>query len=160
MKRRIQPRRGDCKKGHGLGESIDRRAPLLPQQQEDRRDQRAGVTDADPPDEVQDVEAPADRMVDAPDADAHQKEFADGGGQHHYAEAARGEADPPEDRHPLPQHDGADVIRDRGKRVPRLHRRNGDEALRDVLGYRTDFVDGCLFAGSHGYERRMLNVER
>ncbi len=31
------------------------------EQQQDRRDQRAGVADADPPDEVDDVEAPADR---------------------------------------------------------------------------------------------------
>ena len=39
-------------------------------QQQDRRDQRAGVADADPPDEVDDGEAPGDRDVDAPDADA------------------------------------------------------------------------------------------
>ena len=40
------------------------------QQQQNRRDQRAGVADTDPPDEVDDGEAPADRDVDAPDADA------------------------------------------------------------------------------------------
>ena len=61
---------GDGEERHRLGEAVDRRAPLLAQQQQDRRDQRAGVADADPPDEVDDVEAPADRDVDAPDADA------------------------------------------------------------------------------------------
>ena len=55
---------------HRLGEAADRHAPLLLEQQQDRRDQRAGVADADPPDEVDDVERPADRDVVAPDADA------------------------------------------------------------------------------------------
>ena len=46
---------------HRLGEAVDRRAPLLAEEQQDRRDQRAGVADTDPPDEVDDVERPADR---------------------------------------------------------------------------------------------------
>src|SRR5258706_14104256 len=99
------------------------------------------MSDADPPDEVEDVEAPFDRMVDAPDADADDDELADRGGQQHHADDADAQPQPPKLRHPLLQHDGADVIRNRGKRMPRLHRRNGDEALRDVLGYGTDFVD-------------------
>ena len=96
MQRRIQTRRGDGEQRHRLGESVDRRAPLLPQQQQDCGDQRAGVADADPPDEVEDVEAPADRMVDAPDADADEDQLADRGGQHHDAEDADGQADPPQ----------------------------------------------------------------
>ena len=47
-----------------------RGAPLLLEQQQDGGDQRAGVADTDPPDEVDDVEGPADRDVVAPDADA------------------------------------------------------------------------------------------
>ena len=39
------------------------------------RDERPGVADADPPDEVDDVEAPADRDVDSPDADALAKRY-------------------------------------------------------------------------------------
>ena len=51
-------------------DAVDRRAPLLPEQEENGRDQRAGVADADPEHEVGDVERPADRDVEAPDADA------------------------------------------------------------------------------------------
>src|SRR5260221_2682940 len=117
------------------------------------------MTDTDPPDEVEDVEAPSHWMVDAPDPDADDEELADRCSQRHHAEDADGQPHPPELRHPLAQHDGADLIRYRGKRVPRLHRRNGDETLRDVLGYRADFVGELLFLGGHGYERRMLSVE-
>ena len=64
------PGAGDGEERHRLGEAVDRRPPRLLEQQQDRGDQRAGVADADPPDEVDDVEAPADRDVVAPDADA------------------------------------------------------------------------------------------
>ena len=67
---REQPGHRHREQRHRLGEAVDRRAPLLPQQQQDRRDEGAGVADADPPDEVGDREAPGDRDVDAPDADA------------------------------------------------------------------------------------------
>ena len=62
---------------HRLGGAVDRRAPLLAEQEEDRRDQRAGVADADPEDEVDDRPAPADRVVQAPDADAFPEQPAD-----------------------------------------------------------------------------------
>ena len=68
---------GDGEQRHRLGEAVDRRAPFLVQQQQDRRDQRAGVADADPPDEVDDREAPGHRHVDAPDADALEQQIAD-----------------------------------------------------------------------------------
>ena len=55
---------------------IDVRQSCLKQQQ-DRGDQRAGVADADPPDEVDDREAPADRDVDAPDPDALEQQPGD-----------------------------------------------------------------------------------
>ena len=59
---------------HGLGEAVDRRAPVLAQQQQERGDEGAGVADADPPDEVGDGEGPGNRNVDAPDADAAREE--------------------------------------------------------------------------------------
>jgi hypothetical protein len=37
---------------HRLGEAVDRGPPLLPEQEQDRRDQRTGVADADPEHEV------------------------------------------------------------------------------------------------------------
>jgi hypothetical protein len=39
------------------------RPPLLPEQEQDRRDQRSGVADTDPEDEVDDRPAPEDRVV-------------------------------------------------------------------------------------------------
>ena len=67
---------GDREERHRLGEAVDRRAPLLPEQKQDGGDERAGVADADPPDEIDDREAPADRDVDAPDADARDEELS------------------------------------------------------------------------------------
>ena len=58
------------KDGHRLGEAVDRISPLLLEEQQDCRDQRAGVADTDPPDEIDDGESPAHRDVEAPDADA------------------------------------------------------------------------------------------
>ena len=59
VEQREDARARDREQRHRLGEPVDRRAPRLLQQQQDRRDQRAGVPDADPPDEVGDVEAPS-----------------------------------------------------------------------------------------------------
>ena len=67
----------------------------LLQQQQNGGDQRAGVADTDPPDEVDDGEAPADRDVDAPDADAPEKQVADGEQHHHRQHEAEAEADEP-----------------------------------------------------------------
>ena len=62
---------------HRLGEAVDAGPPLLPEEEEDGRDQRAGVTDADPEHEVDDGEAPGHRDVVAPDADAGGDQVAD-----------------------------------------------------------------------------------
>ena len=67
-------------KRHSFGEAVDGCAPLLIEQKENGGDQRAGVADTDPPDEVDDGEAPADGDVDAPDADALDDQPADGDG--------------------------------------------------------------------------------
>ncbi len=90
-----EARAHDREDGHRLGEAVDAGAPLLPEQEEDGGDQRAGVTDTDPPDEVGDVPGPGDRAVVAPRADAHREEVAEGGG--HPAEHGQGpdEEDPP-----------------------------------------------------------------
>ena len=83
VQQREHRRAGDGEQRHRLGEAVDRRAPLLAEQQQNRRDQRAGVADADPPDEVDDVEGPADGDVVAPDADAGHQQVADGHVQDH-----------------------------------------------------------------------------
>ena len=70
VQQRKHPRAGDGEKRHRLREAVDGVAPLLEDQQQDGRDERARVADADPPDEVDDGEPPRHRDVDAPDADA------------------------------------------------------------------------------------------
>ena len=96
------------------------------QQQQDRRDQRAGVADADPPDEVDDVEAPADRDVDAPDADALDEQVgrATRAAASSAANAMR-EAEQPAERRPPRQDDRADLVGDRAERVARRDDRRG-----------------------------------
>ena len=54
-------RADDGEDRHRLRGAVDRRAPLLAEQEENGGDQRAGVTDTDPQDEVRDVPGPEDR---------------------------------------------------------------------------------------------------
>ena len=118
VQQREQPGAGDGEQRHRLGEAVDRRAPLLLQQQQDRRDQRAGVADADPPDEVDDREAPGDRDVDAPDADALDEQIGD---RDHAAASTSANATPKPSHQPTRrlarQHDRADLVGDRAERV-------------------------------------------
>ena len=67
---------------HRLGEAVDARPPLLPEEEQDGRDQRAGVADADPEDEVGDVEGPAHRPVEVPHAHAGEEQVQDHQPQH------------------------------------------------------------------------------
>ena len=58
------------KQCHRFCEAVDSIAPGLVQQQQDSRNQRAGVADTDPPDKVDDRKTPTYRDVNAPYADA------------------------------------------------------------------------------------------
>src|SRR6266513_3429937 len=68
MQQRHRSRAGDGEQRHGLGETVDRRAPLLKKQKQNRGDECAGVRNSHPPNEVHNRESPGDRDVDAPDA--------------------------------------------------------------------------------------------
>src|SRR6267142_221342 len=82
-------------------------------------DQRAGVTNTDPPHEIDDRKTPADGDVDAPDADALDDEPADGDGhQAHKAEGNR-KSDKPAERRWAGQYNRADLVRDRPVGIPR-----------------------------------------
>jgi hypothetical protein len=70
MDQRKKARAGDGEKSHGFGEPVDGSAPFLMQQEENRGNQRASVANADPPHEIDNGEAPADRDVDAPNPHA------------------------------------------------------------------------------------------
>jgi hypothetical protein len=52
--------------------SVDARAPVLTEQEQDGGNERAGVADTDPEDEVNDRKAPRDRLIVTPHADAGQ----------------------------------------------------------------------------------------
>ena len=66
---REQARGHDREDRHGLGGPVDGGAPALAEEVENRRDEGSGVPDADPEDEVRDIDAPADRVVDPEDPD-------------------------------------------------------------------------------------------
>ncbi len=108
----IQSRAGHREKRHGLGKAVDRSAPLLAQEQQNRGNQRAGVADANPPNEIDDGESPADGDVDAPDADAFGKKVRHGNEQEHYQEKCAGKSENPPFRRTAGEHDGADLVGD------------------------------------------------
>ena len=81
MQHRIDAGADHREQRHGLGKPIERIAPFASSQQQQRRDQRAGVADAEPPDVIVDRESPVDGNVDAPDADAAGEQLDDGNHQ-------------------------------------------------------------------------------
>jgi len=102
---------------HRLGEAVDGVAPILSQEQQDGRDERAGVADPDPPDEIGDVPAPADRNVHSVDPHARQEQMPERAEKEHDQEegdAERGE--PPARR--AAQDDRADFVGHRRGGVP------------------------------------------
>ncbi len=101
---------------HRFGRSVDRRSPLLPEQKQHRRDQRAGVTDTDPEHEVRDVERPADRLVQPPRADAGRDLIPDGDDAHEQRRERHAERRPPQAGRPA-LHRRADVARDVAERL-------------------------------------------
>ena len=126
---------GDGEDGHRLREAVDRLPPLLAEQEEDGRDERPRVPDADPPHEVDDREAPRDRDVHAPDADAGEQQVADRVHQHEEEEERDAEADQPAARGAAAQHDRADLVGDGGEGVAGLDdRRRGGRGARGLHG--------------------------
>ena len=131
----------DGRAGHGedrhrFSEAADRHAPLLLEQQQNRRNQRAGVADADPPDEVDDVERPADRDVVAPDADPLEDQVAQGHVQHTGAAETDQEQSDPAKREPLRQRNLRDDLGDRLEVVPgQDHRRLFGRGVVRVIGH-------------------------
>src|SRR5271169_3684928 len=107
------------KERHRFRKAVDRGAPLLVEQKEDGGNERSRVADTDPPDKVDNREAPADGYVDAPDANALHDQVADG--DIHYAKNAERnqEADVPAERRPARKNDRADFIRYGSISMPR-----------------------------------------
>ena len=107
----------DRKQRHRFRETVDRVAPGLPQQRQNGGDQRPGVADTDPPDEVDDGKAPPDGDVDTPDPDAFQKKVAEDPGQHIQHAEHDQEAEDPSQRNRALQHNVRDLLGDGGESV-------------------------------------------
>ena len=117
-KTREHGRAHDGEDRHRLGEAADRHAPLLPEQEQDRGDQRAGVTDADPPDEVDDGEAPADGNVDPQMPVPLISSQLMASRNMDITAKAMHEPDEPSGQEPRPQHRRRDLVGDRAERMP------------------------------------------
>ena len=115
---REDQRAGDREERHRFREPVDRRAPVLLEEEQDRGDQRPGVADTDPPDEVDDRKAPADRDVDAPDARALEEQVREREAQHRQAHQADEKAEEPAERVTPRQDDRRDFLGNAGERVP------------------------------------------
>src|SRR5581483_6721042 len=142
---------GDGKKRHRFGKAIDGGAPLLIQEKENRRNQRASVADTDPPDEIDNGESPADGDVNTPDSGALCKQPGHGHSQHHdYAEGQR-EAREPSKTKRTGQNDGRDFVRNRGVGMAGLE--NGRQApdVRRIERRR-------LLGGAHAFSSSELRL--
>src|SRR5882724_7799077 len=105
----------DREQGHGFGETVDGVAPGLAEQEEDGGDQSSGVADSDPPDEVDDGESPSDGDIYAPNSNSANEEIADGVEQAHGDQEGEAEPNEPSVGRGASEHDGADLVRDRGE---------------------------------------------
>src|SRR5881227_171410 len=110
---------GHSKERHGFGKSVDRGAPFLIQEEQDGGDERPGVADTDPPDEIHDGEAPADGDVDAPDARALGEQPADGEGQQASEAEGNQKTHVPAEGSRARENNGADLVGDRPESVAR-----------------------------------------
>ncbi len=111
MQRREQAGAHNCEDGHGLGKAVDAGAPILAEEEENGTDERAGVADADPEDEVDDVKGPGDGLVIPPHTDACGEQIGDGEAQATQEGKSYRETDIPGKRC-LPDCESCDVIGD------------------------------------------------
>ena len=101
--------REDC---HRLGGAVDRCPPVLPSQEKNRGDQRSGVADTDPENEVHDGPAPHHAVGVTPDADTRGNEVEQPAADTDQSDQrGREEQQPPEERL-LVLDNPADPIRD------------------------------------------------
>src|SRR5690349_8989655 len=76
MEQRKQAGANDREQGHGFGKPVNRGPPFLKEEKQDGGDERAGMSNADPPNEVRDGKAPGDRDVNSPNPRAAIKQVA------------------------------------------------------------------------------------
>src|SRR6185312_1462055 len=111
----------DGKDGHRFREPVYGTAPGLIHQQQEGGDQRAGMTDSDPPDEIRDGESPRDWNFNAPNADSFREQIGDRDSEHDKKEQAEPERTPPEQRHLAGEHNRTDLFAHRLERRARRY---------------------------------------
>ena len=142
MDRRVNAGTHDREERHCLGGAVDRGAPVLAEEEKDRGNERAGMADADPEDEIGDVPGPADGDVVAPDANAFIEQPGDHQPEHAGQRGGAGDGDPPSQRGPG-FGDAADPRGDRRRSVRAQHERF-------LLG-RPRQVKGLFGGKDHGF---------
>ena len=70
------------KERHRFCRAVDRSPPFLPEQKQDRRNQCASVSDADPEHEVRNVPRPTNGLVITPDTNACEYQIAEHAAEH------------------------------------------------------------------------------
>src|SRR5690606_13672657 len=103
--------------GHGLREAIDRGPPVLPKQEENGADQRPGVADTNPEDEVDDGKAPSHRVRMAPGANAFPNDVAESRAEESKQTERESTCNVPGAWRSGCLHDARHVVRDLGERV-------------------------------------------
>jgi hypothetical protein len=109
----------DREQRHRFREAVDRCPPLLPEEEQDGGNQRSGVADTDPPDEVDDVEGPADGNVVAPNPDTGEQQLDDRHVEDHQEQERDCESQEPPNRCPVREDDPADLVRNRTEGMTR-----------------------------------------
>ena len=87
------------------------------QQQQDCGNQRAGMSDPDPPDEINDGEAPSNRDVHTPNPDANCEKDSHRVEKHHQQQKGNAESQKPSGPLALAQDNRADLVGYRRDRV-------------------------------------------
>jgi hypothetical protein len=82
VRQRKHPGANHREQCHRFGEPINGGAPFLQQEQENGGDERSGVANPNPPDEIHNREPPGDGNVDPPNADSKIKQVAQCDQQH------------------------------------------------------------------------------
>jgi hypothetical protein len=92
---RENARANDGENGHRFGGAIDRGSPLLAQKAQNRRNERSGVADTDPENEVDDRPSPVRRIGESPDSGPRNNEVDKSAHGERGDKASDRETDPP-----------------------------------------------------------------
>ena len=112
MEQRKDSRAGNGKNRHRFSRAINGRSPFLPQQKQNCGDERTGVSDTDPPDEIGNVPGPAGGTIVAPDANAAGHQVGKAPAQQHEHGACDADHHPPGFGCTFPFGDATDLLGD------------------------------------------------